>query len=96
MKKVINPNRLKTTNRLQIPISSATPSNTSRITKNTANGREKTERKSRLKTAGLKYSSNLNEKPSGSLSLMSPEIIKRSPTKTRMIDTTIFMPVLGV
>jgi hypothetical protein len=66
------------------------------MTKKTANGREKTERKSRLKTAGLKYSSNLNEKPNGSFSLMSPEIINRSPTNTLMIDTTIFMLALSV
>jgi len=38
-------------------------------------------KKSRLKTVGPKYSSNLNEKPIGSFSLIRPEKINKNPTK---------------
>tara|TARA_Y100000994_G_C15544623_1_gene381441 strand:+ start:585 stop:779 length:195 start_codon:yes stop_codon:yes gene_type:complete len=48
---------------------------------NTAIGRAKGIKNSKLKTVGPKYSSNLKEKPMGSFNLISPEKIKRMPTK---------------
>tara|TARA_B000000441_G_C21687680_1_gene317547 strand:+ start:386 stop:553 length:168 start_codon:yes stop_codon:yes gene_type:complete len=38
-------------------------------------------KKSRLNTVGPKYSSNLNEKPTGSFNLIRPEKINKTPTK---------------
>ena len=63
------------------PIIKNIPKTTSRMTINIAIGKTIGIKKSRLKTVGPKYSSNLKEKPIGSFSLMRPEKINRTPTK---------------
>jgi hypothetical protein len=60
-----------------------TPNTVSNITKNTAIANAYGTKKGRFKTGSLKYSSNLNEKPIGSFSLIKPEMMKSIPTKSR-------------
>jgi hypothetical protein len=64
------------------PTRSITPKTTSRITKNKAMANENGTKNGKLKTGSPKYSANLYENPSGSFSLISPEIINNSPTKS--------------
>ncbi len=45
------------------------------------------------KTVTLKYSSSLNEKPIGSLSLISPEKINNTPTNILEIVTNSFIVI---
>ena len=45
---------------------------------------------SMFKTSGEKYSCSLKEKPTGSLSLINPDIIKRIPTKIRITPISFF------
>jgi hypothetical protein len=63
------------------PINNIIPKTTSRITKKSAIANENGTKKGKLKTGSPKYSANLYEKPSGSFSLINPEIIKSIPTK---------------
>src|SRR5690554_141018 len=62
-------------------MSNITPNTTSKMTTNTAIGKAKGSKKGRFNTGSEKYSSSLNEKPTGSLSLISPEIMNKTPVK---------------
>ena len=81
VKNMIIKSKLQTVNFFLKPIIKNTPSTTSKMTINIAIGRTTGIKKSRLKTVGPKYSSNLNEKPTGSFNLINPEKINKIPTK---------------
>ena len=70
------------------------PKTTSRITKKIAIANENGTKKGRLKTGSPKYSANLYEKPTGSFSLINPEMIKRIPTKIRENWVRMFFKVV--
>ena len=63
-------------------MSSIMPNTVSNITRNTAIAKAYGTKKGRFKTGSLKYSSNLKEKPMGSLSLIKPEMMKSNPTNS--------------
>ena len=65
------------------PISNITPRTTSNITMNNAIANENGMKNGMLKTGSLKYSASLYENPTGSLSLINPEIMNNTPTKIR-------------
>ena len=52
-------------------------------------------KKSKLKTVGPKYSSNLNEKPMGSFNFIKPEKINNVPTKYLKSETIILIIFLN-
>jgi hypothetical protein len=59
-----------------------------------ARGNTKGKIKFKSKTVGPKYSSSLNEKPTGSLILINPEKINKTPTRNLEILTIIFSKVI--
>src|SRR5690606_38009948 len=63
------------------PNNNITPNITSKITTKTAIDNAKGCKNGRFNTGSEKYSSNLKEKPTGSLSLISPEIMNKIPVK---------------
>jgi|688.fasta_scaffold2362291_1 hypothetical protein len=73
------------------PINKNTPKTTSKMTKNKANARVYGTKKGMLKTFSPKYSLSLYEKPTGSLSLIKPEMIKSTPTKILENWVTMFL-----
>ena len=60
------------------------------MTTKTAIGRAKGSKNGRFNTGSEKYSSNLNEKPTGSLSLISPEMMNKIPVKSREKEVSNF------
>jgi hypothetical protein len=73
------------------PINKNTPKTTSKMTKNKDNARVYGTKKGMLKTFSPKYSLSLYEKPTGSLSLIKPEMIKSTPTKILENWVTMFL-----
>ena len=63
------------------PIRRLTPTKTSKITIEIAMGNTNGIRNHKSNTVGPKYSSSLNENPTGSFNLIIPEKIKSTPTK---------------
>jgi|TARA_B110000240_G_scaffold40648_1_gene45290 hypothetical protein len=74
------PKRLYIVNFFFSPIKRKTPNKTSKTTIKIDRGNTYGNKKSILKTVGPKYSSSLNEKPTGSLILIKPENINNKPT----------------
>ena len=81
VKNIIISNKLQRVNSLLKPMIKNIPSITSKMTINIAIGRTIGIKKSKSKTVGPKYSSNLNEKPIGSFNFIKPEKINNAPTK---------------
>ena len=81
VKNIIIKSKLHKVNFFLKPIIKNIPKTISRMTINIAIGKTIGIKKSRLKTVGPKYSSNLKEKPIGSFNLTRPEKINRTPTK---------------
>jgi hypothetical protein len=64
------------------PNKSIKPKTVSKITINTAIANEYGTKTGKLSTVSPKYSESLYENPTGSLSLIKPEIINKRPTNT--------------
>src|SRR5690606_8897770 len=94
VKKTIISSRDQTVNFGLYPQRSITPSKVSKITRSTAICSAKGIKNAKSKTSGLKYSSNLNENPTGSFNLMSPLITNNNPTIILAAETTTLITML--
>jgi hypothetical protein len=83
VKNTIIKKRLQTVNLGLNPIKSITPKTISKMTTTTAINKASGTKKGMFKTPSEKYSSSLNEKPTGSFSFINPEIINNNPTRKR-------------
>ena len=95
VKNTIINNKLQRVKSLLKPTIKKIPRITSKITMKIAIGSTKGIKKSRLKTVGPKYSSNLNEKPTGSFNFIKPEKINNAPTKYLKSETIILIKFLN-
>tara|TARA_B100000927_G_scaffold71419_1_gene56766 strand:- start:514 stop:930 length:417 start_codon:yes stop_codon:yes gene_type:complete len=95
VKNTIINNKLQRVKSLLKPTIKKIPRITSKITMKIAIGSTKGIKKSRLKTVGPKYSSNLNEKPTGSFNFIKPEKINNAPTKYLKSETIILIIFLN-
>tara|TARA_Y100001960_G_scaffold13919_1_gene12706 strand:+ start:260 stop:676 length:417 start_codon:yes stop_codon:yes gene_type:complete len=95
VKNTIINNKLQRVKSLLKPRIKKIPRITSKMTMKIAIGSTKGIKKSRLKTVGPKYSSNLNEKPTGSFNFIKPEKINNAPTKYLKRETIILIIFLN-